>query len=193
MTTAGELGELAGIDDVTAYGEMMLDAKSDITGYSAMDLVLIDSKVADLINGDEEKFKVRVSVFETVRPEYVLDIDDDISTACDVQLRNDQKDDATFRAVLFFIIDIIKEMAIYIPAETNTFGTDLVLNSFPDARVLDDGNIELPGVLSRKKTIMPALSSGALITEYDGSAPDSVECMEYPEKIKCPQWEIYLS
>ena len=65
---------MAGIDDIDAFGGSMLVAKSNITGYSALDLVTIDSKVADLFNGDGTKFNVRISVFETVCPKYVIDM-----------------------------------------------------------------------------------------------------------------------
>jgi len=164
VEAANELGRLAGVDDIKVFGEAMLDAKSNITGYSALDLVMIDSKVADFFNNDGAKFNVRISVFETVHPKNVLDIGDEISKACDTQLHNDQEDADFFHAVLFFVIDIIEERAIFIPS-SSTFGTDLILNGFPNAK-RNNGNsyIELPGVVSRKKTIMPALIDAAVNT-----------------------------
>merc|ERR1712087_138863 len=186
IDTANALGPMAGIEDIIAFGEQMIDAKSNIEGYSGQDIVTLDSKLYDFTDPTGGTISDRVSVFETARPEFFTDVVDDVSVASDVQFLKDFRANHITRAVLFFIIDVVKEQAIYIH-NSNQYATDLVLNAFPDAEQTNDGDIVLPGVLSRKKQIVPALTSAALVTEYSGFVPDEVECLKYRNgDVECP-------
>jgi len=198
------LAPLAGIDDYQAFGEQMLDAKSDITGITAEELVVLDSKLVKGANAIDGKAILRVSVFETVLSDQVLEMAKEIGAACDSQLLKDQKEAEDAVGVLFFIIDIREGKAIYIPS-SNEFATDLVLNGKFQMAEMDgkltnppqyaspalverNGTqvIELPTVLSRKQQIMPALLVSLESTPYDGNMAEEVGCIKFGNGvIKC--------
>jgi len=196
---ADALAPLAGIDDYEDFGVEMLAAKSNITGKTAGDLVILDSKRQKADNKEGGQYMIRVSVFETVLANQVLEMAEEIATACDLQLEKDQIEASNAVVVLFFIINILDNEAIFIPC-SNQYGTDLVLNG--DFRMANEADrqltnppkyitpvelverngtqvIALPTVLSRKNQIMPALLQSVETTPYTGPMPDEVECMEY--------------
>jgi len=203
---AKALAPLAGIDDYETFGEQMLAAKSDITGMTAEELVIIDSKQVEADKSDGDQVIIRISVFETVLSDQVLDMAEEMAAACDLQLLKDQTKDDNAVAVLFFIINILDNEAIYIPC-SNQYGTDLVLNgqfqmaNQTDGQLLDPPEyvspvelsgrngtqvIVLPTVLSRKKQIMPALLGSVEVTPYTGNMAEEVDCMEFVNgTIKC--------
>ena len=195
------LAPLAGIDDYRAFGQLMLDAKSNITGKTAEELVVLDSKQVEADTKDGGEVVLRVSVFETVLSDEVLDMANEIAAACDSQLLKDQWEAENAVAVLFFVINVRDQKAIYIPS-SNEFATKLVLNGrfqmagpdgklsvppeYVEVRQNDTGIIELPTVLSRKKQIMPALLKSLENTPYNGNMAEEVDCMEFGNGImKC--------
>jgi len=179
---------------------------------TAAELLVIDSKLvkADTNQYGEGDVIVRISVFETVLSDQVMDIADEISLACDAQLVKDQKENKNAVAVLFFIINIRDNEAIYVPC-SDQFGTDLVLNAKFQKANDDDGQltdppeyvsgelamwdngeggsgvevIVLPSVLSRKKQLMPAILESVENTPYSGNGyiADQIECMEFIDGI----------
>lgn len=129
---------------IPEYATSMFDAKSNIADFSAAELIRMDSKIYE-IGGQQ----TRVSVLETTNPQMVLDRYDEIIESFPVVIQEDSVEN-----ILLFAIDILKEEAtVLIPNETTR---TLIETSF---NITADGNLALlPGVVSRKKQILPALS-----------------------------------
>lgn len=125
------------------YANEMFAAKSDVSDFSDSRIVLLDSKAIEL--GDK---KVRVSVVETTTPEQIIERKDGIVKAIGEVVENEGLDD-----ILFFIIDIFKEEATAFTY--NDFTKKVVSTSF-SVEVEADTEV-LPGILSRKKQIIPVL------------------------------------
>ncbi len=135
---AGELGI-----SIPDYAEELFAAKSDVSAFSEAELLRMDSKEYTL--GGKE---LRISVLETVSPRMILDRKDSLVKAMDDVAREDGADH-----VLLFVIDILKEEAtLLVP---NAFVKDVAEKSF-GATVTGD-TVVLPGILSRKKQIIPNL------------------------------------
>ena len=130
--------------DITSYANEMFAAKSDVSDFTAHGLINIDSKKTAL--GDKN---LRISVVETTDPASILKRKDEIVTAIHALLKEEKDIDD----VLFFVIDIFKEESTVFTY--NTFTKSLISTSFG---VHAHGDTEvLPGVVSRKKQIIPAL------------------------------------
>lgn len=140
---AQKLAQKLGID-ISAYAQEMFAAKSDISGFSDIGLVKLDSKKFDV--GDKN---FRVSVVETTSPETVLARMDGILDA----IESLKKEESDIDDVLFFIVDILKEEATVLTY--NDLTKQIIGSSFG---VTVEGRTEvLPGIVSRKKQILPAL------------------------------------
>ncbi|MCK5027140.1 MAG: manganese-dependent inorganic pyrophosphatase [Candidatus Pacebacteria bacterium] len=130
--------------DIQKYADEMFAAKSDLSDFSDSRIVRLDSKKVTLGNKT-----IRVSVIETTTPEAILERKEGIVEAIgEIIKEEDDIDD-----VLFFIIDIFKEEATVFTY--NKFTTDIVAASFGVA--VDTDTEVLPGILSRKKQIIPNL------------------------------------
>lgn len=130
--------------DIASYAKEMFDAKSDVSDYTDLGLIHLDSK----------KFEVggknfRVSSVETTAPEQVLKRKAGIVAAIE-QLKKDEPDT---NEVLFFVVDILKEEATVFVY--NDLTKQVIKASF-GADVSKDVAV-LPGVVSRKKQILPIL------------------------------------
>ena len=129
--------------DIEAYAGEMFEAKSDVSAFSDAELLRMDSKEYEV---DGKKF--RVSVLETTAPKTVLDRKDDLIKAMPDVAKEDGVDE-----VLLFVVDIISEEAtMLIPNDL----TKTVAEKSFDATVESD-SVVLPGIMSRKKQIIPAL------------------------------------
>jgi len=129
--------------DMAAYAAQMFEAKSDVSDYSDEDLVKMDSKVAEF-----EGQMYRVGVIETASPKVVLARKAELMTA---QAKVAQ--DENLAEAFLFIIDILNEEAtLLIPNENHK---RMAEQSF-DCTVEGD-TVVLPGVVSRKKQIIPQL------------------------------------
>ena len=129
--------------NIEEYSNEMFAAKSDVSDFSDSRIVLLDSKVSEL--GDK---KIRVSVVETTTPETIVSRKKGIVEAIE-EIKKEEKLDE----ILFFVIDIFKEEATALVY--NDFSKKIIENSF---NVSVDGDIEvLPGIVSRKKQIIPNL------------------------------------
>ena len=136
---AGELGI-----DLTAYASEMFEAKSDVSAFSDAELLRMDSK--EYAVGDT---KFRVSVLETTVPKIVLDRKDSLMATMTDVAAEDGVDQ-----VLLFVVDILAEEAtMLIP---NELSKTVAEKSF-GATVSGD-TVVLPGVMSRKKQIIPNLA-----------------------------------
>lgn len=129
--------------DIPTYAAEMFAAKSDVSAFSEAELLRMDSKEFALADT-----QFRVSVLETTSPGQVLARKDALMAAMPGVAREDGADQ-----VLLFVIDILKEEAtLLIP---NDFVKSVAEKSF-GVTVTGD-SVVLPGVLSRKKQIIPYL------------------------------------
>lgn len=139
---AAVLAEQLGVN-ITEYATQMFEAKSDVSHFSDEELIKMDSK-----NYEVGGKKYRVSVLETTAPNIVLDRKDSI-----LKSMENVKAEEGLDEVLLFVINILKEEAtFFIP---NDAVKSIAENSFK-AKPSSDLVI-LPGVVSRKKQIIPAL------------------------------------
>ncbi|SMC61759.1 manganese-dependent inorganic pyrophosphatase [Primorskyibacter flagellatus] len=139
---AETLAEQLGIN-ISEYAAEMFAAKSDVSEFSDAELLRMDSKEYGV--GDT---KFRVSVLETTAPAQVLSRKDSLMAAMTDVAKEDGVDQ-----VLLFVVDILNEEAtLLVP---NDLVKAVAEKSF-DASVNGD-TVVLPGVMSRKKQIIPNL------------------------------------
>ena len=123
--------------------EAMFAAKSDVSAFSDAELLRMDSKEYN-VAGKE----LRVSVLETTAPKVVLDRKASLMASMDAVAKEDGADQ-----VLLFVVDILREEAtLLVP---NDLVKQMAEASF-GVKVSGD-TVVLPGVMSRKKQIIPAL------------------------------------
>lgn len=136
------LAEDLGVD-IDSYAAEMFAAKSDVSAFSDAELLRMDSKEYN-VDGVE----LRVSVLETTSPATVLSRKESLMESMKAVAAEDGADQ-----VLLFVVDILKEEAtMLIP---NDLTKQIAEKSF-GATVTGD-TVVLPGVMSRKKQIIPAL------------------------------------
>ena len=127
-------------------GELAADmfaAKSDVSAFSDAELIRMDSKEYEV---DGTKF--RVSVLETTAPDIPLNRKDSLMET----MKTVQSEDGVDQ-VLLFVVDILKEEAtLLVP---NDLVKTVAEKSF-GATVSGD-TVVLPGIMSRKKQIIPNL------------------------------------
>ncbi len=130
--------------DIPTYASEMFKAKSDVSDFTDVGLIHLDSKKFEV--GDKN---IRVSVVETTDPSSILTRKEGIVLAIKEVITKDGDIDD----VLFFVVDILKEEATVFTY--NKFTQDLISTSFG---VKSDSDTEiLPGIVSRKKQIVPSL------------------------------------
>jgi manganese-dependent inorganic pyrophosphatase len=129
--------------DMRDYAAEMFAAKSDVSSYSDSALLRMDSKPYEI-----DGVKFRVSVLETTSPGTVLARKDGLMEDLVAVAEEDGVDH-----VLFFLIDILgQEALMFIQNDTVR---SIAEKSFG---VSAPGNmVALPGIISRKKQIIPAL------------------------------------
>ena len=129
---------------ISDYAAEMFAAKSDVSAFADDALLRMDSKEYEL--GGKQ---LRVSVLETTAPQVLLDRKDALMAAMPGVAKADGADE-----VLLFIVDILNEQAtLLVP---NDFVKTVAEKSF-NAKVTGD-TVLLPGIMSRKKQIIPALA-----------------------------------
>mmetsp|Transcript_25066 Transcript_25066/g.46338 ORF Transcript_25066/g.46338 Transcript_25066/m.46338 type:complete len:307 (-) Transcript_25066:137-1057(-) len=139
---AHDLAKDLGVD-IAAYASEMFEAKSDVSAFSDAELLRMDSKEYAV---DGTQF--RVSVLETTAPKLVLDRKDSLMASMVDVAKEDGADQ-----VLLFVVDILNEEAtMLIPNDM----TKAVAEKSFGAAVAGD-TVVLPGVMSRKKQIIPNL------------------------------------
>ena len=130
--------------DVSAYAAELFAAKSDVSAFSDAELIRMDSK--EYAVGDT---KFRVSVLETTAPDIPLDRKDSLMASMKDVAAEDGVDE-----VLLFVVDILKEEAtLLVPNDT----VKTVAEKSFGATVTGD-TVVLPGIMSRKKQIIPNLA-----------------------------------
>ncbi|OGG70987.1 manganese-dependent inorganic pyrophosphatase [Candidatus Kaiserbacteria bacterium RIFCSPLOWO2_02_FULL_45_11b] len=138
-----KLAMIAGTDHL-AYAEEMFAAKSDVSGFTDSGLIKLDSKKFEV--GDKN---FRVSVIETTTPATILARQAGIIEA----IKACVTEEGDIDDVLFFIVDILNEEATVL---TYSDLTKQVISSSFEVEVTTDTEV-LPGIVSRKKQIVPAL------------------------------------
>ncbi|MEX0969084.1 MAG: manganese-dependent inorganic pyrophosphatase [Paracoccaceae bacterium] len=129
--------------DIAAYASEMFAAKSDVSAFSEAELLRMDSKEYAV-----EGVKLRVSVLETTSPQAVLDRSAALMAAMPGVAAEDGAEQ-----VLLFVVDILREEAtLLVP---NDVVKGIAEASF-GATVTGD-SVVLPGIMSRKKQIIPNL------------------------------------
>ena len=127
--------------DISNYASELFQAKSDVSDFSDVELLRMDSKkypIADL--------SFRVSVLETTEPNMIFRRKKSLIKAMETVCLEDSVDH-----VLFFVVDILREEStLFVPDENikkvaeKSFGVNVT-----------DDSVVLPGVVSRKKQIIP--------------------------------------
>jgi manganese-dependent inorganic pyrophosphatase len=129
--------------NISDYAAKLFEAKSDVGAFSDAELLRMDSKEYN-VAGKE----LRVSVLETTAPKVVLDRKASLMASMVGVAAEDGADQ-----VLLFVIDILREEAtLLVP---NDLVKQMAEASF-GVTVTGD-TVVIPGLLSRKKQIIPAL------------------------------------
>lgn len=139
---AEKIAQEQGID-LHALADAMFAAKSDVSEYSEAALLTLDAKKYEVAGKN-----LLISSLETTTPDSVLARKEGFIAAMKEVAAKEGVDD-----VLFFIVDILKEEATVLLH--NDFVKQLIKASF-GADVSGDTAV-LPGVVSRKKQILPVL------------------------------------
>ena len=141
---AENLAEGLGVS-IPDYAAEMFAAKSDVSRFSDAELLLMDSKEVEV-----GTMTLRVSVLETTSPDQVLKRADALMAAMP-QVAVDQG----VNEIMLFVVDILNEEAtLLLPSDLakgiaqKSFGADT-----------SGDRVVLPGVMSRKKQIIPALKA----------------------------------
>ena len=130
--------------NLSDYAGQMFAAKSDVSAFSDAELLRMDSKSFPV--GDQT---FRVSVLETTAPHVVLARKAALMEAMGRVAQEDNVDQ-----VLLFVVDILAEEAtLLVPNEA----VKSVAEKSFDVCVAGD-SVVLPGVMSRKKQIVPQLT-----------------------------------
>jgi manganese-dependent inorganic pyrophosphatase len=130
--------------DLNAYADEMFAAKSDVSAFSDAELLRMDSKEYEVAGT-----KFRFSVLETTSPKVVLDRKASLMAAMPAVATEDGVDQ-----VLLFVVDILNEEAtLLVP---NDLTKTLAEKSF--GATVDGDSVVLPGIMSRKLQIIPALT-----------------------------------
>lgn len=139
---AAELAKISGVDP-DELAEKMFAAKSDISDVQTDDLVSKDYKVFDMSGK-----KVGVGVWETTKPQTVLERKDEIAKS----LAEKKKKDG-LSCILFGAVDILGGKSHFCLSD----GDDKKVAEKVFGGTAVDGVLEARGVVSRKKQMIPPL------------------------------------
>jgi len=130
--------------NLSEYSAQMFAAKSDVSAFSDVELLRMDSKSFPVCDQT-----LRVSVLETTAPHVVLARKAALMAAMGPVALEDNVDQ-----VLLFVVDILAEEAtLLVPNEAVK---SIAEKSFDVC--VDVDSVVLPGVMSRKKQIVPQLT-----------------------------------
>ena len=140
-----ELAKIANVD-YKSYGLEMLKAGTDLSDYSAEDLLKIDAKCVDM-NGN----KVKIAQVNTVDINDVLTKQSELETAINNTIENENLD-----LFMLAVTDIVNSNS-----EALVLGkrTDIVEKAYNVT--LENNRAFLPGVVSRKKQMLPIMQENA--------------------------------
>ncbi|MBE8168210.1 MAG: manganese-dependent inorganic pyrophosphatase [Shewanella sp.] len=138
------LAEIAGIEDYKGLGMEMFNVKSDVSGTPPRDLVMRDFKDFNMngnLIGIGQLEVVDLSVFDEMK----ADLEADIAAL---------KQEGNRHTVMLLLTDIMKE-----GSELLVVSDDAQLSQKAYNIASENGRAWLPGVLSRKKQIVPPLQA----------------------------------
>lgn len=140
-----DLSTIANLD-VNTYGLDMLKAGTDLSSFSAEELLEIDAKCIDMKGN-----KVKIAQVNTVDIADVLKSQSDLENAINNKLQEENLD-----LFVFAITDIVNSNS-----EVLVLGkrTDIVKKAYNVK--LENNRAFLPGVVSRKKQILPVMQENA--------------------------------
>jgi len=144
VVAANELAAIAGVDDIQAFATAQFEAKSDIKSVSAAELILRDQKVFEMAGEKLAIGQLELTSLETA-----------FSKKGDMLIEMGQlQADKGYHSTIVLLTDINKldTTALIISKDANKVAT--ALNS-----TVTDHMFELPGVVSRKKQIIPFLQA----------------------------------
>lgn len=139
------LGKLVTIAqmDMNGFAADMFAAKSNLEGLSPEQILTTDAKDFKFGEG-----LYKIAVLETTNPQQALEKRLELEAAM-----NNMKQSENLTGMMFFVVDIIKSNAVLLTS--SAADSELAQKAFsvtPD----ESGVIMLPGVVSRKKQIVPA-------------------------------------
>lgn len=140
-----DLSKIANID-VNTYGLDMLKAGTDLSDYSAEELINIDAKLVDM-NGN----KVKIAQVNTADINDVLKNQDELEKAITNDIQNNN-----LNLFMLAITDIINSNSEIIALGNRC---DIVEKSYNVK--LENNRAFLPGVVSRKKQMVPIMQENA--------------------------------
>jgi manganese-dependent inorganic pyrophosphatase len=129
--------------DIPTFAAQLFAAKSDVSRFSDAELLRMDSKEYKI-----DGHALRISVLETTSPQMLLDRKASLMAAMPAVATEDDAEH-----VMLFIIDILNEQAtLLIPNDM----VKIIAEASFGCTVTGD-TVVLPGIMSRKKQIIPAL------------------------------------
>lgn len=138
---AFELAKLAGVE-TNELAQKMFEAKSDLTGMSAYDILNIDSKIFEIGK------KIRISVLETTKPENALSMLPDLKAKM-IEIKQKEGLDM----ILFYVVDILNSSATVVVTNEE----EKLLIEKAHSVKFEGETVDLAGVVSRKKQIVPKI------------------------------------
>ncbi|WP_010307364.1 manganese-dependent inorganic pyrophosphatase [Kurthia senegalensis] len=142
VKAAKELAEIAGVN-LEEYGLAMLKAGADLSDKALEDLLNLDAKEFDM-NGK----KVVIAQVNAVDVNDVLGRQDEL-----VALLNKEVEAKGLDLFFFVVTDILNNDSVAVPAGALVEESAKAFNA-----TVENGQINLPGVVSRKKQIVPVLT-----------------------------------
>jgi len=140
VTSLNEIAKL----DIKEFVDEMFAAKSSLDGISVSDIITLDYKTFEM-----GPAKVGVGTWETTGPESVNEKKEEILAAL-----KEKKQASSLDYIFFMVVDIIRQdCKLYLIDEAEK---ELAQKVFGGR--INDGTMELPGVVSRKKQIIPPLT-----------------------------------
>lgn len=144
-THAEKLAQQAGIDDLDAFGQKMLEAKSDLSHVNAADVLTMDYK-----NFAYAGKKVGIGVAETLTAQQLLDRRDEFVAAMKAYKESQQLDH-----LFFSVTDTKNKRANLLWIDE----ADSAIAALAFEGQTETGWLVLDGVTSRKRQIGPAIQS----------------------------------
>ena len=139
-----KLAEIAGIDSLDEFAKEMFKAGTSLQGKTVDEIFNSDFKPFSM--GD---LKVGISQVNTMDIEGFMPLKEEM-----LEYMNKKAEDGSFDTMLLLLTDILNEGSQILAAGKNT---EVIENTFNVT--LEDSTAFLPGVLSRKKQVVPPLTN----------------------------------
>ncbi len=141
--SAEELAQIAGVD-IESLSSEMFAAKSNLDGMSAHDILLTDAK--DFNFGDK---LFKIGVLETTNPDASLSK----RTELEAEMKNIISGES-LAGMFFFVVNILTSESTLVTVQPSDL--EIAEEAFGATRQ-ENGLLILPGIVSRKKQIVPSI------------------------------------